>query len=510
MDTLASYDELPYDSLPLPETQPDFLAAMARLHGFDAPDPRRARILELGCAQGGNLIPLAWRWPESACVGVELSRVQAEAGSAFIAQLGVGNVRIVHGDLTALPDDIGQFDYIIAHGVFSWVLPEVQQALLEVCRRHLSARGVAYISFNVAAGWARLQPLRTALRERTSASLPAPRRYKQAMQVLHELEAEWSDPLVRREIDYLKTASPSYLFHEYLADFNMPLAFAEFAAQLDAHGLRYLGEAGPRSAIVELEDAWGLVPEGMAGRWLDAEAALDEAHATRFRRALVARADAPCAQPPQAEALSSLLFYADLHSDDEIDLGDVVEQFFLDPAGMAFPVAQPALKAGLMALSAVYPDALSYPGLLAAARHVMGEYGVAGAIDETAFRDALFQVVIAHGVFPTVSETAYASEPGEHPCANALARLQAGLPNWAVTGVRHVTMELDEPGRILLGLLDGHHTLDELVSLLQPTLAEVGLDMPREIVRDLAQRQLWLFARQGLLAKPARGMPMRK
>ncbi|MGK2951968.1 MAG: SAM-dependent methyltransferase, partial [Thiobacillus sp.] len=89
MDTLESYDELPYDSLPLPETQPDFLAAMAKLHGFDAPDPSRARILELGCAQGGNLIPLAWRWPVSTCVGVELSRVQAEAGAAFIQSLGL-------------------------------------------------------------------------------------------------------------------------------------------------------------------------------------------------------------------------------------------------------------------------------------------------------------------------------------------------------------------------------------------------------------------------------------
>ncbi len=86
MDTLASYDELPYDSLPLPETQPDFLAAVARLHGFDAPEPSRSRILELGCAQGGNLIPLAWRWHGSDCVGVELSRVQAEAGAVLCFQ----------------------------------------------------------------------------------------------------------------------------------------------------------------------------------------------------------------------------------------------------------------------------------------------------------------------------------------------------------------------------------------------------------------------------------------
>src|SRR3569832_1375126 len=99
MDTLDSYDELPYDSLPLPETKPDLLAAVATLHGFDAHDPTQARILALGCASGGNLIPLAWRWPGAECVGVELSRVQAEAGAVFIRLLVLSNIRIVHGGL---------------------------------------------------------------------------------------------------------------------------------------------------------------------------------------------------------------------------------------------------------------------------------------------------------------------------------------------------------------------------------------------------------------------------
>ena len=502
MDTLASYDELPYDSLPLPNTQPDFLAAVAKLHGFDAPDPGRARILELGCASGGNLIPLAWRWPESDCVGVELSRVQAEAGSDFIRRLGLSNARIVHGDLAALPADLGAFDYIIAHGVFSWVPPAVQQALLDVCRRRLSPHGIACISFNVAAGWAHLQPLRTALVERTAADLPAPARLEQALHVLSELEAEWTDPVLLKEIAYLKSAAPSYLFHEYLAEFNMPMRFDEFAAQLDAHDLRYVGEAGPRHAVVELEDAWGLIPESMAGRWLDAEAALDEAHATRFRQALIARADAPCAQPPQAEALGALVFYADLRSDEEIDLEDPVAQDFVDPAGKAFPVTLPAMKAAAMALSAAYPGALTYSDLVAEARQVMIEFGVDANVEEAVFRDALFQLAMAHGVMSGVGgEFACATEPGERPCAHALARLQASSSGWGVAGVRHVAMELDAPGRFLLGLLDGRRTVDELVAVMQAKLGEDGMERPLEVIRALTHHQLWLFAHQGLLTR---------
>ncbi len=504
MDTLASYDELPYDSLPLPETQPDFLAAVARLHGLDAPEPSCARILELGCAQGGNLIPLAWRWPESDCVGVELSRVQAEAGAAFIQTLGLPNVRILHGDLAALPDDLGEFDIIVAHGVYSWVPPSVQQALLEVCRRHLSPHGIAYLSFNVAAGWQKLQPLRAALTGRTTAGLPAPARFEQALRVLDDLAAEWTDPVLLKEIAYLKSAAPSYLFHEYLAAFNAPTAFVEFAAQLDAHGLRYVGEAGPRNAVVELEDAWGLMPEGMAGRWLEAEAALDDAFAIRFRRALIARDDAPCAQPPQAEALCGLAFYADLRCDDEIDLEAATEQGFVNPAGNTFPIAMPAMKTAVMALSAAYPGALGYAALQSATARMLAQYGASPELDEAAFRDALLQLVLLHGVMPTVAAGSFsvepgAAEPGARPCANALARQQANTPGWVVSGARHVALDLDAPGRMLLGSLDGSRTVDELAARMQGMLAQSGRDLPLERLRELTWQQLWLFARQGLL-----------
>lgn len=499
MDTLASYDELPYDSLPLPETQPDFLAAVARLHGFDAPDPRRARILELGCAQGGNLIPLAWRWPESECVGVELSRVQAEAGMAFIQRLGQPNARILHGDLAALPGDLGEFDFIIAHGVFSWVPPSVQQALLEACRRHLSPHGIAYVSFNVAAGWQALQPLRAALIERTSAELPAPARFKQALRVLDALESEWRDPFLLKEIAYLKTAAPSYLFHEYLAEFNAPLPFAEFAGLLDAHGLRYVGEAGPRCAVVELEDAWGLVPEGMAGRWRDAEAALDDALAIRFRRALIARDDAPCAQPPQAVALSGLAFHADLRSDEEIDLATASEQAFVNPAGNIFRIAQPVMKAAAMVLSSAYPAAIAYLALLDAARAVLAEHASGAPVEDAVLSEALFQLVTSQGVMPTVWGGPLAAEPGERPCANALARLQAASPGWVVSGARHVAIDLDPAGRMLLAALDGSRSVDELASHMQASLAAAGLELSLERVTELTWQQLWLFARQGLL-----------
>lgn len=500
MDTLDSYDELPYESLPVAEAQPDFLAALARLHGFDAPDPRHARILEIGCAEGGNLIPLAWRWPRAECVGVELSREQAAAGNRFIAALGLTNVTIAHADLAALPADLGEFDYIIAHGVFSWVPPGVQDALLRVCRTHLSPRGLAYLSFNVEAGWKPLLGLRETLLARTDARLAAPERCAAARAVLDTLAAESPGAEFAEEIAFLRTASASYFFHEYLDACNSPMRFQDFVSRLDTHALRFVGEASPRHAVAALEDSWGYAPEGMLARWMDAEAALDDAYAVRFRRALLARSDAACAQPVSATALDALAFYADLGSEDEIDLEQSNPQWFSTPAGARFPVAEPLMKAAVMTLAEAYPAALPYGALIQSARALLSACGVtADAAGEPAFREALFALVIAHGVMPTVIAGEQMVAPPAQPRAHALARQQAANYPWAVTGGRHLALDLDAAARYLLGLLDGTRSRATLARLMQSALADLGAVHTLADVEQLTDRQLWTFARQGLL-----------
>ena len=157
------------------------------------------------------------------------------------------------------------------------------------------------------------------------------------------------------------------------------------------------------------------------------------------------------------------------------------------------------MKAGVMILSTIYPDALSYSDLLVAARQAMAEFGVTRNVDEAVFRDALFQLVMTHGVMPSVGVDSCVNEPGERPCAHALARLQAGSPGWVVSGARHVALDLDEPGRVLLSLLDGSSTIDELAVILRDRLADAGWDGSLETVRAMTHRQVWLFARQGLL-----------
>lgn len=517
MKTLASYDELPYDRLPFPETEPDFLAALARLHGFEAADARTSRILELGCAQGGNLIPMAARHPDSEFVGVDLSRVQVEEGQAFIAQAGLANIRLLHGDIAALPhpgplpqagegdaaslraahvDDLGEFDFIIAHGVYSWVPDAVRAALLAACRERLRPQGIAYVSFNVAAGWRTYGRLRELLMQHDDSRLGPMQRVERARSVL--ASASFDDERLRREADYLKNASVSYVFHEYLSDINQPFAFLQFVGNAAGHGLRYLGEAGSRRARVALEDDWGLSAESRYERWLEAEAALDDALDTRFRRALLVRDDSSLPQPQRAELLKTLAFSADLSSEDELDFAEPCEQHFMTSAGERLPASHPLLKAFLVALTGVHPQVKAYEDAAAAALQLAREYGYRGEADD-AFLEALLDFVQMQGVRPHGFIPPHTETSAELPRAAALARVQAAMPGWPVTNAFYLALDVDEWGRRLLVSMDGSLSIDALGRVLQRELGEAGIQAAPEQAEAHVQACVAFFRRQGLL-----------
>ena len=84
---------------------------------------RRCRVLELGCASGGNLIPMAMDFPDSEFLGIDLSARQIEAGKVHLANLKPRNIELRAASIMDVDAGYGQFDYIICHGVFSWVPP---------------------------------------------------------------------------------------------------------------------------------------------------------------------------------------------------------------------------------------------------------------------------------------------------------------------------------------------------------------------------------------------------
>ena len=159
--TQSSYDQVPYPSYVHAQTHPDRLASIAVLFGITPAQVESARVLELACGQGGNLIPIACSFPKSTCLGIDLSEKQIASGREIIDRLGLPNIELQAESILDFRKEAGTFDYIIAHGVFSWVPGRVRDKILAICGQNLSPRGIAYVNYNTFPGWHRLRESRS-------------------------------------------------------------------------------------------------------------------------------------------------------------------------------------------------------------------------------------------------------------------------------------------------------------------------------------------------------------
>src|SRR4051794_38086136 len=135
----TAYDEIPYANLPFTQALPRGHATVATLHGLTPPDPRTARVLELGCGAGAPLASIAAAHPEARAVGVDLAPTAIEAARATAAAAGLESVRFDVGDVLGLADGgLGEFDFVIVHGLCAGAAEGLREAVLDACRSHLA------------------------------------------------------------------------------------------------------------------------------------------------------------------------------------------------------------------------------------------------------------------------------------------------------------------------------------------------------------------------------------
>lgn len=492
MPTLASYDALPYESVPIPDTHPDTLRAVASMYGYAATPLSRARVLELGCAAGGNLIPLAWYWPGAQCVGIDLGEQHVADGNALVETLGLKNVQILHRSISDALADLGTFDYILVHGVYSWVPDGVRQRILEVCAKQLNQSGIAYISYNTLPGWHIRALMRDAMLAYAGEGSPAERldRAHELFMLLESMQAQdgAEAELLRKEIAFLRRASPHYVFHEYLEEFNQPVLFRDFAADAAAAGLAYLCDA----------QSWpGGDGSAAAEKRIEHEQLQDIVSLRKFRRSLLIRANNNFLPQWRAERLAELSYYADLNSEEEIDLETPSEQIFISSNGTPTKASHPLIKAALMLLAMHYPRALPWPELIERAQAVVRQHGdtqLARADDS--FYAGWINLLLEQALRCAIEPIEIAESLPTRPKAHALARAQAERGT-LVASIRHTAVELDETTRAILRSLDGTKGLDELAEI-AGQLQSDGTPIEPEVVRDACERTLWLFHRHGL------------
>jgi methyltransferase-like protein/SAM-dependent methyltransferase len=482
----TSYDEIPYESEPVYQTHPDALCTAALLSGMQPAPVERCRVLELGCASGGNLAPMAATLPDSRFVGVDLSPAQIADGQARLLPLGLGNLELRAMSIVEVDERLGEFDYILCHGVYSWVSDDVQEKILDLCARQLAPEGVAYISYNTFPGWHRRAMVREMLAFHVRPFADATERVRHARAFLDFLPRALPEPdglharLVGDEAKRLLPLRDDYLFHEHLEAVNQPIYFHQFAARARAKGLQYLGESCQQTTLGDLRPE---VAEGLARLGDDPiafEQYVDFVRNRMFRRSLVCRAERALSPHPEViERLRVGALARPIKPRPSLEPG--VDETFQTETGSAVTTDEPRFKALLLCLFEAWPRSLPFAELGRALASHLGAPLAPAPLAEMVL-ECYGANLLALGVHQPRLTVALS----ERPLASALARLQAQR-GARVANLNHRVVELSELDRVVLQQLDGTRDREALVERLAATGLEIKRDGRR--VDDPAERR---------------------
>lgn len=471
------------------------MGAMAWLRGADFAPPDRCRYLELGCGRGATLLALAQLYPESEFVGVDLAAKQVSEANEVAAEAGLANVRFICTDIVDESlDEWGAFDYVSAHGLYSWSPTEVRDRLLDLCGSRMSSRGLALVSYNTMPGWAPMQSIREMLIYHTSRFEDPEEKHRQAGALLTFLRLTapggadgWRAKRYEEIEREIRQSSPTFLLHDLLEEVMQPVFFHEFLRHIEAHGLQYISEVSPEEDIsAELTPAARHVVEFLRRNPEDAEQYVDFARDRVFRLSLLRGRASSDVSKMRPERFSNILFRAKVRAVSQSPrLANGVAEEFLFEQGRKETASDTVSKALLC--------------VFASARVFLGMEALAIGVAQFAQRDGI--VLPVEKLRPTVHQVLqrmllgglleislpqvgrYLAEQGmpEKPFALPLARVQArrGLP--VLTGSMDSVAARPEV-RELLPYCDGTRTIDELLAVYSNAIGAGRIPAPVPIV----------------------------
>ena len=470
----SSYDLVPYRSHPFRQTHPDRLATIATLLGLSPAPIDKCRVLELGGASGGNLTPMADQWPGSRFVGIDASARQINEGRNLIREAGLGNVELCHEDILTFPLEPESFDYIICHGVYSWIPDHVQQRILEICGTCLSRNGVAYLSYNTYPGWHMRGMIRDIMRYRAKFFDSPERQLMQARGLLAflsesvKVEENPYGMLLKSELESISGSEDYYLMHEHLEENNKPLYFHEFVEQASVHGLQYLGEADFGSMSLEnFPERVRSMLQGVSRNAVEMEQYMDFLRNRMFRQTLLCRADIPFDRTPRPQALARMHVATSARPEGESINPTSNDKVTFRRGLSVLSTSDPIIKSAMLILREAWPESVPFFELVSRARSLAAGKPVpvntdvmspvASSLAETFLRCYATSQVDLHMLAPRLTRVV-----SERPLASPVSRAQAARGS-QVTNRHHVSINLDDLQCRILQLLDGTRTQDDLL-----------------------------------------------
>lgn len=523
----ASYDSMRYPLLTFRQASPNRLATIGYLLGLEPAPVDNCRMLDLGCASGAHIIPLAEYWPNSHFVGVDFSTAQIEEGQQFITDLGLTNIELLQADVRELPADIGQFDYIVAHGLFSWVPDDVRDPILATVKRLLKPTGVAYVSYNTYPGWHTLMAARKMMKYHI-AGIEDPAEQVDAglafmdflgkgavtdAPAFHAYMRAFQEVLAQHE-KYSGQRESSSIYHDELEAYNQPFYFHEFMRMAQAHGLTYLAEAEFAQVLLSAytpEVRQRLMELG-AESVIEMEQYMDFLRNRTFRQTLLVHDDAPINRRLSLRPVVVHLNAVGITHPHPDTPPDAMPEAFVGGENIVFRTDHPVTIAALMHLNKVSPQAVNFSDLMDGACAILGiEEAEADDAEAVALNLLRAYTYSSQLMEFEVTPSPFVNTISEKPQVSKTARYFADLTP-RVANARHERVELDVVARVLIRFVDGTRTrndlVDELLNLLNQDLMSVNdddgnpIEDPLKVVQMLEQQvnlTLQFFQRAALL-----------
>ena len=468
MSEPTPYDTVPYASHAYPGTHPDRMAGMAKLFGMTPALPSNCRVLELGSAAGGNLMPMAHHYPDSEFVGIDLSAVEIAEGVEHMGELGIRNLTLEARDILEVGDRYGQFDYIICHGVYSWVPGPVQTEIMRLCRTLLNPQGVAYISYNCLPGWHMRGVIRNMMFYHAAPFTEPEEKIQQARAMLNFLAStmpEGTDAysvLLKSEAEFLSKMSDYYLFHEHLSPDNEALYFHQFLQRAVDSELQFLGEASlttmlPEQFPPEVRDVLGQISGDIARM----EQYMDFVRNRTFRQTLLVHQEVEIDRTLDWNDITPFSLATKAKAPADAVLDDRSEVTF-ETDEQTIVSEEPLVKIALAELADAWPQAVAFQEL---ADTVVKRVGDDSEDARSTLGSNLLRC-IAGGILEYWTEPPATRSAGETPTCWSFTRFQLDAGIQRLTTLRHQTADVSPVIRRTLSWMNGERTKDQIVACL--------------------------------------------
>lgn len=466
------YDQVPYEGYPITTSHPDRIIPIARLLGMNPTPATECRILELGCGDGANILPMAAVLSGSQFVGIDLARNPITKATAMAQSLELTNIRFEQMDVMDLAAGYGEFDYILAHGLYSWVPAAVRDKIMSVCQSLLSTNGIAYVSYNVYPGCHVRKMISGMMKYHAQDAHGPLEQIAKAREVVQFLTSGEPDSLAMAdELKQYRERRDYSILHDDLSEPNFPVYFHEFAAHAADHGLQYLAESDfyemqPYNFPAETREKLSAFA---GGDIIQFEQYLDFLKNRRFRKTLLCRKEVPINRTPASDPIREMYITSVARPVSATpDIRSTKEEEFRGTKGGALRTGHPGLKAAMIRLGQSWPEPIGFYQLMESIAQSQDDLSE----ESTAtFCELLLRCFMAGMLELHALPASFATLVRERPQAFDYARQQARNGERAVCNLRHTTIEMDAASLHLLMLLDGERD----VAAIHKHLCDIGL-----------------------------------